>query len=281
MPVRQVCGVRRWGSIGLLFTVTLGLRAEAGSLQDRAQRLFPQTAVDSVDATPVPGLYEIRSGHSILYMDESGRYVVIGELYDFQARKNLTAERLLNVRAIRFDDLPLEQAIRLGPESGRRRLAVFVDVECPFCRRLHEEVLPALTQEGVPVYIFLFPLERLHPQAKAKSEAIWCSSNRPGALEAVVRNLPLRDTDHDASQRLGAGQNAVRRGNAVQGTSGHGEVAHDQAQGCTAPLPAIQALATRLGITATPTLILDTGELVEGYITKEALMAKWPPGAGR
>src|SRR5574337_481833 len=92
--------------------------AGAGPLEERAQRLFPQSRIDAVQPTPLPGLYEVRSGKSILYMHEQGRYVLIGDLYDFQARKNLTAERLVSTRAVRFEDLPLQHAIRLGPEQA-------------------------------------------------------------------------------------------------------------------------------------------------------------------
>jgi len=197
-----------------------------------------------VEPTPIPGLYEVRSGKTILYMDEQGRYVLLGELYDFQARKNLTAERILATRATRFDDLPLQQAIRLGPEHGAKRLAIFDDVDCPFCRRFHEETLPALLQDGVTVYVFLFPLERLHPQAKAKSEAIWCSENRVQALETTMR------TPEDSPSQISAKK-------------------------CETPLAAIQAVATQLGVTGTPTLVLDNGEIIEGFVTKDALQAKW------
>ncbi len=215
--------------------------AEAASLIERAQPLFPQAKIDAVEPTPIPGVYEVRSGKTILYMDEGGRYVLLGELYDFQGRKNLTAERILAMRATRFDELPLQHAIRLGPEHGARRLAMFDDVDCPFCRRFHEETLPALLRDGVTVYVFLFPLERLHPQAKAKSEAVWCSADRAQALEAAMLGQPVPSA---------GGQ-------------------------CTSPLPAIKALATRLGITGTPTLILDTGSRIDGFVSRQTLEARW------
>jgi len=237
------------GTLWLGMAVLTSGHVDAASLIERAQPLFPQAKIDAVEPTPIPGLYEVRSGKTILYMDEKGRYVLIGELYDFQARKNLTAERILTMRTTRFEDLPLQHAIRLGPERGTRRLAVFDDVDCPFCRRFHEETLPALLQDGVTVYIFLFPLERLHPQAKAKSEAVWCSGDRAQALEAAFRNP---------------------EGNKTQ----------ISARTCETPLAAIQALATQLGVTGTPTLVLDNGEIVEGFVTKDALQAKWQQRKG-
>lgn len=235
-------------SIVVAMTAVLWLgHAQGASLKELAQRLFPQTEVDAVEPTPIPGLHEIRSGRSILYMDQTGRYVVIGELYDFTGRKNLTAERLLGLSSVRFDDLPLESAIRMGPKQGAKRLAIFDDVDCPFCRRFHEEVLPAVLKEGVTVYVFLHPLTTLHSQAQAKSEAIWCSDDRVAALAAAF----------------------------------NGVLPQEKRAPCPTPIASIRALATKLGITGTPTIILDTGARIEGFIDHEALKAKWQGSARR
>jgi thiol:disulfide interchange protein DsbC len=225
----------------------LALPAAAETLQAKAQRLFPQAKIDAVERTPIAGLYEVRSGRTVLYMDESGRYVLVGELYDFTGRKNLTAERLLNLAAVTFDELPLEHAVRLGPANGSRRMAVFDDVDCPFCRRFHKEVVPRLIEDGVGVYVFLHPLTNLHPQAEAKSRAVWCSEDRAGALEAAL------------SDRLPVGQ----------------------APRCETPLAKIQELATTLGVTGTPTLILDNGQRIDGFASYDVITAKWRAKAGR
>src|SRR5574337_559110 len=217
--------------------------ADAGPLEERAQRLFPQSRIDAVQPTPVPGLYEVRSGKSVLYMHENGRYVLIGDLYDFQARKNLTAEEILaTTHAIRFEDLPLHHAIRLGPEHGTHKIAVFDDPDCPFCRRFHQEVLPDLLRDHVTVYVFLYPLQQLHPNAKAKSEAIWCSQDPARALEIAFNTQDVQPIVPAAS--------------------------------CTAPIAAIQTLGTTLGVTGTPTFVLDNGEMVEGLTQSATLLAK-------
>ncbi len=225
--------------------VLLTVPAAAETLQEKAQRLFPQAKIDSVERTPLSGLYEVRSGRTVLYMDESGRYVFVGELYDFTGRKNLTAERLLNLAAVRFDDLPLQHAIRLGPANGTRRLAVFDDVDCPFCRRFHQEVVPRLLDDGTAVYVFLYPLASLHPHAEAKSRAIWCSKDRAASLEAAL------------ADRLQV----------------------SQVGGCETPLAAIREVAGRLGISGTPAIVLDTGEIVGGFMGYDALMARWNAAA--
>lgn len=210
-------------------------------LRMHAQRLFPQSRIDAIAHTPIPGLYEIISGQSILYMDATGRYVLIGELYDFTAKKNLTAERGLTLNTVRFSDLPFGSAIRLGPKDGTRQLAVFDDVDCPYCRKFHSEVLPALLKDGVTVHVFLYPLSGLHPEAEAKSKKIWCSDNRVAALEATMSGTPPESPSGD----------------------------------CPNPLHTIKALATTLGISGTPTLILDNNVRVEGFVDYDTLMARW------
>ena len=221
--------------------------SSAASLKEMAQRLFPQATVDSIEPTPIPSLYEIRSGKSILYMDASGSYVFVGELFDFATRKNLTATKLSDLNSVKFDDLPLRLALRFGPENATKRLAVFDDVDCPYCRRFHEETLPRLLREGVAVYLFLYPIPALHPQSSVKSAAIWCSENRATALQAALQDTLVITTTPT----------------------------------CPTPLADIAKLAGKMGIDGTPTLLLDTGLRLDGFLAYEALMARWQSSARR
>lgn len=262
--------------VALSATGLAGSLAQAVSLEELAQPLFPNTKIDAVEPTPVPGLYEVRAGRSILYMDKTGRYVVVGELYDFPGRRNLTAERLLNLNAVRFEDLPLDKAVRLGSDHGTRRLAIFDDVDCPYCQRFHREVLPALLKDGTTVYVFLYPLASLHPDAEAKSAAVWCSPDRAAAIEAIFQDgtvpaagAPLRPKRAETSSTEG------QRSTATQDVSRGVKGPQRGTTRCETPLAEIRTLGRRLGVTGTPTLILDTGAIVEGYITYEALQAKW------
>lgn len=229
-------------TLGLLAVVLLlPALAGAASLEETAQRLFPQSKVDAVEPTPIPNLYEVRSGKSLVYMDGTGRYVFVGELYDFTTRTNLTAQRLLARTAVNFQDLPFAQAIHLGSAQATKRLALFDDVDCPFCRKFHAEVLPRLLRDGVGVEVFLFPIAQLHPQAEQKSQAIWCSPDRVAALNAAM----------------------------------DGTLEVEASAACATPLAAIAALANKLGIQGTPTFILDTGLRLDGYLAYDAFMARW------
>lgn len=236
---------------GLLLTPALALAAshpvstadhqQPPSLKVLAQRLFPQSQIDAIEPTPISGLYEIRSGQSLLYMDTTGRYVIIGELYDFTAKKNLTAQRMATVHTLKFNTLPLDLAIQLGPKNATRRIAIFDDVDCPFCRKFHEETLPALLKDGVAAYVFLYPLTSIHPQAEAKSRAVWCSADRAAALHAAFHDTPLENPPAP----------------------------------CTTPLQAIRELAGRLGIAGTPVIMLDNNERFDGFADYQTLTARW------
>jgi thiol:disulfide interchange protein DsbC len=227
------------GLVGSL--VALPRIATAASLQETAQRLFPQSKVEAVEPTPIPNLYEVRSGKSVVYMDASGRYVFVGELYDFATRKNLTAQKLLALNAVNFQDLPFAQAIHLGPAKPTKRIAVFEDVDCPFCKKFHADTLPGLLKDEVGVEVFLLPLPQLHPQAELKSKRVWCSPDPAAALLAVMDGQTLDGVD----------------------------------PGCRTPLADIKALADKLEIHGTPTLVLDTGARLDGYLAYDALMARW------
>jgi thiol:disulfide interchange protein DsbC len=216
-------------------------RGSAASLQELAQRLFPHATINGVGPTPIPNLRG-PAGKSIVYMDVAGRYVLVGELYDFATRKNLTAQKLLAFNAVNFDELPLGYAIHLGPVHATKRVAVFEDVDCPFCRKFHTDTLPALLRDGLGVAVFLLPLPDLHPQAEMKSTHIWCSEDRPAALRAVI--------EHPAS-------------------------AVGPVPACDTPLAEIAKTAQAWGITGTPTFVFDTGLRVDGFLSYDALMARW------
>lgn len=233
-------------ALALLAMSFMPSRCGAASLHELAQRLFPHAMINGIAPTPIPNLYEVRAGKSIVYMEAAGRYILVGELYDFTTRKNLTAQTLLALNTVKFDELPLGHAIHLGPVDATKRVAVFEDVECVFCRKFHADVLPVLLRDGVAVAVFLLPLPDLHPHSGLKSRHIWCSQDPPTALRAVMENLAP---------------------------------AVGPAPTCDTPLAEIAKTAQALGITGTPTFVFDTGLRVDGFLTYDALMARWESSA--
>lgn len=139
---------------------------------------FPQSKVEDVRAAPIPGLYEVFTGSQLLYSDRSGQHLFIGQLLDTATKHDLAEDALQERLRIDFNSLPFDRAIKIVKGAGTRRLAVFEDPDCPYCQRLEKQLANV---DDVTVYVFLFPLTDLHPEAEAHAHEIWCSSDRAGA----------------------------------------------------------------------------------------------------
>ena len=124
---------------------------------------------------------------------QTARFVFSGRLLDMDRGEDLTDKRLKDLRRIAFDSLPLDKAVKTVYGNGKRKLAVFTDVDCPFSRKLGT-TLESL--KDVTVYTFLFPLESIHPEARGKSDAIWCAKDHfftdGGFKDACQRRQPIR-----------------------------------------------------------------------------------------
>ncbi len=201
---------------------------------------FPQHEVSSVQPAQVAGLFEVvvkmkqqgRAQYSVVYTDATVDHLITGDLIDTKTRTSVTEERLAELNKVTVDwaKLPLDKAIKEVRGKGERKLVVFSDPDCPFCKKLERESLSQL--DNVTVYTFLYPLAQLHPDAPRKSRQIWCSSDR-------------------AASWLGF----MRQGKALSGSDK-----------CATPLAEIAALGERLGISGTPALVFPNGELVAGAI---------------
>lgn len=155
-----------------LFGAGAVLAQEAEIRKNLAARLPTLPKIDEVNKTPVPGLYEVRIGADVLYTDAKGDHVIQGQIIDTRTRANLTEERLERLSAIDFATLPLKDALVIKQGSGARKLAVFVDPNCGYCKRFERDLV---TVKDVTIYTFLYPI--LGPDSTAKSRDIWCAKD--------------------------------------------------------------------------------------------------------
>jgi len=155
--------------------------------------------MDEIRPTPMKGLYEIRVGTDVFYSDAQGNYLIQGELIDTGARRNLTEDRINKLTAIDFKSLPLQDAFTLVRGDGSRKLAVFEDPNCGYCKRFEKDMLNV---DNVTVYLFLLPI--LSPESVEKSRNIWCSKDRATAWNDYMLHGKTPDAqscDTDALQR--------------------------------------------------------------------------------
>ena len=208
----------------------LGLNASAQDAAIRkalAERIPQLQQIDEVRSTPMKGLYEVRIGTDLFYTDAQGNYLIQGELIDTKARRNLTEDRINKLTAVDFKALPLQDAFTLVRGNGERKLAVFEDPNCGYCKRFEKDMQNV---DNVTVYLFLYPI--LSPDSAEKSRNIWCAKDRAGAWSDYM----LRDKTPVAAS-------------------------------CdTAALQRNLALGRKHKITGTPTLIFADGSRVPGAV---------------
>ncbi len=151
------------------------LAQEAVIRKNIAQRLPNLKAIDEVSKTAIPGVFELRvNGTEIFYTDAKGNYLIEGSLIDVRAQRNLTEERVNKLTAIKFDELPFKDAFTIVRGNGKRKIAVFEDPNCGYCKRFERDLQKV---DNVTVYMFLYPI--LGGDSAEKSKAIWCTKE-PG-----------------------------------------------------------------------------------------------------
>ncbi|MEY4928422.1 MAG: hypothetical protein RL279_161, partial [Pseudomonadota bacterium] len=148
----------------ILSSLSVAAMADEASLKKAVEAAYPKFKVESISKTPYPGLYEVFMAGQIIYTDEKMTFLIAeGRLVDPKSRKDLTSERMDELTKIDFAKLPLDQAIKVVKGNGSRKLVVFSDVDCPYCKRLEQNELSNITD--VTVYTFLYPIVQLHPDA--------------------------------------------------------------------------------------------------------------------
>jgi thiol:disulfide interchange protein DsbC len=225
----------------LLLTVLLSIPAvstadEFTQLREVLTLRLPDITVGEIRKLPELELYEVQgNGINVFYVDARGEYAVFGNLVDLKTRANLTEARRKILLQVDFKELPLDLAFVRVKGDGSRKLAIFSDPDCPYCKQLEQE-LAGVTD--VTIYTFLYPLADLHPDAPRKSRLIWCA--------------PDRSTAWDEAMSIGREPPAAE-------------------SGCDAPIRSIAETARKLWLTGTPGLIFGNGQMVPGLIPRDQI----------
>ncbi|TFY97502.1 DsbC family protein [Ramlibacter rhizophilus] len=159
---------------------------EATIRKNLAERVPQLGKIDEISKTPMAGLWEVRVGTDILYTDADGQFLIQGALLDTKARRNLTEERVDKLMAIDFSALPLKDAFTIVRGNGKRKMAVFQDPNCGYCKRFERDLQKV---DNVTIHMFLYPI--LGPDSTAKSRSIWCAKDKGKTwADWMVRDQP-------------------------------------------------------------------------------------------
>jgi thiol:disulfide interchange protein DsbC len=181
----------------ILLGISLGAMAqEAAIRKNLPERLPSLPKIDEVSKTAMPGLYEIRvNGSEIFYTDAEGNFLIQGSLIDTKLKRNLTEERVDKLSAMAFDTLPLKDAFTIVRGNGKRKMAVFEDPNCGYCKRFERDMQKV---NDVTVYMFLYPI--LSADSTEKSKNIWCAKDKAKVWhDVMVRDQPVPSASCDTS----------------------------------------------------------------------------------
>lgn len=187
---------------------------------------------DAVNPTPVPGLYEVILGARVLYVSADGRFVLRGDLVDIEKGENLTETRSGQLRVQAIAAVPESDMIVFappGPMQAKHTITVFTDIDCGYCRKLHAEIDNYL-RAGIRVRYLAYPRSGLQGESYEKAVSVWCAEDRKAAITGAKRGQPVAKAS------------------------------------CANPVAKEFELGNQVGVQGTPTIVLENGELVPGYV---------------
>jgi len=219
-----------WGWV-LAATLSMPALADEAKIRKVVEEKLSGVKVEGIQRGPL-GLYEVRfrseDGMHIVYTDATASHIILGKIYETKGDRDLTEDRLRKLNAIKFDSLPLAQAVKVQRGNGKRVLVMFSDPHCPYCTKF-EQTLQQV--DDITVYIFMFPV--IKPDLADHSKGVWCSPDRAKAW----LDLALRGKPPTASPS------------------------------CENPVAKNLELGHKLGVNSTPTLYLANGERVAGALS--------------
>ena len=188
---------------------------EAAIRKNISERVPDFPKIDEVTKTSIPGLYEIRVGTDILYTDEQGNYIIEGQLIETKTRTNLTEQRVAKLTAIDFKALPLKDAMVWKQGTGERKLVIFADPNCGYCKKFERDLL---TVKDITVYTFLYPI--LGPDSTEKSKQIWCAKDNAKVWrDWMIKGTPIAESPTCDTSALSRNV-ALGRKHRINGTPG-------------------------------------------------------------
>jgi len=211
-----------------IVTTTLAFADEA-AIRKALGESMPRAKIDSIQPTDIKGLYEVVTGGSIFYASEDGRYLLQGQLYDAVAKKNITDDKLANVRKAELEKVGEKNMIIFKPETSKHFVSVFTDIDCGYCRKLHSEIKQYL-DKGITVRYLFFPRAGKGSESYAKAVSVWCADDQQQAL-----------TDAKKGESL-------------------------ETKTCDNPVDQHMKLGEAFGMTGTPMIVTEKGNVLPGYV---------------
>jgi len=217
-----------------MHTVQAGMKEDGDKIKAMLAKQMPNLKVTEINKTPIAGLYEVVMPPQLLYITADAEYVVSGNIINAATGMNLTLPQRDKVRAQAVEMLGEKSMIVFSPKEVKHTVTVFTDIDCSYCRKLHNE-MEAYNKLGIKVRYAAFPRAGINSDSYKKAVSVWCAED-PKAAMTRAKN----------------GQNV-------------------ESKDCKNPVVAHYQMGEQLGIQGTPALVLESGQVVPGYVPADRL----------
>ena len=227
-------------------TTSVSAANDLDTVKDTLSRLMPKSSPDSVMESVIPGMYEAVYGANVIYISADGRYMVEGDLFDLKKRENLTENKRETGRVKALSTLSEDSMIIFKPKDGEIKhvITAFTDIDCGYCRKLHEQIAD-YNKLGIEVRYLSYPRAGLNSASYYKAEAVWCSTDPKKAITFA---------------KSGAKLEQIKALTQVEGKD------------CKPIIREHMDVAKEVGVSGTPTLVMNTGKVLPGYVAPNQLL---------
>lgn len=221
---------------------TLSAMADSSHLEKVRRTLSVQLGVPAknIQDTPVSNLYLVSIPPRLFYISGDGKYVLDGDMIDVATKTNVTEGLRGKARMQAINNMGEDAMIIFSPKKGKVKhtITVFTDIDCPYCQKLHHNI-GKYNALGIRVRYLAYPRAGIPSSSYDKAESIWCANDRQKAM-----TLAFADNGQVATSRK-----------------------------CNNPVAAEFKLGNMIGVRGTPSLVLDNGQMVPGYVPPKRLAA--------
>ncbi len=212
------------------------LAGDAAQIRTALGKVIPDVKIDSVTPSPIDGLYEVMTGTQLMYVTGDGRYFFDGRIVDLKTRTDISEPRLTAARQQAIAKVGEENMVIFAPDDYKHTVTVFTDIDCGYCRKLHSQ-MDEYGEEGIRIRYLFYPRAGKRSSAYKDAVSVWCADDRQTAMT-------------DAKSGKGV-----------------------EAKTCDNPVDEHMALGKDLGLRGTPALVLESGDMVPGYVEPKRLSA--------
>ncbi len=202
------------------------------------KQLVPTATVDKVEKSPLQGFYEVTLDGQVLYVSADGQYIVSGNVWDVKTKRNLTESRYADLRKAALKGLGPDKRILFPAKEPRHTVTVFTDIDCGYCRHLHQQIA-AYNDLGISVEYLFFPRSGLNGESFNKAVAVWCAADRNAALTKAKNGETL-----------------------------------ENGKTCPNPVAEEYKIGQQIGVTGTPAVIAEDGTQIGGYLEPQQMLAR-------